>query len=165
MLTSSDKGDCETNVTGKACETNRRLSIRVQNNRYCIGRQAGRPAGLEVQRCPQIVPTATKHARQIRKVNLRVCSTLQCGNIYTGHINTTSEQHTSGLGSWQLTMKGNAQLQAFAAKWIKSALFCAITRRIVAIPHRRFGATYRYHLQGQQRLSRNVGTKLPLCAA
>jgi len=38
-----------------AKQTDRRLSIRVQNNRYFIG--------LEVQRCPQIVAAATEHAR------------------------------------------------------------------------------------------------------
>jgi len=30
----------------------------------------------------------------------------------------------------------------------RTALFWAITQRVVAIPYRRFGTTYRSHLQG-----------------
>jgi hypothetical protein len=37
---------------------------------------------------------------------------------------------------------------ATAAKQIRNPLFWAITRRVAAIPYRRFGATYRSHLQG-----------------
>jgi hypothetical protein len=60
---------------------------------------------------------------------------------------------------------------------LRSALFWVITKRILAIPYRRFGTTFRSHLQGQEiqfffnlltledgrdRLSRNVGKELPL---
>jgi len=40
-----------------------------------------------------------------------------------------------------------ALLQASAAKWMGTALFWVITQRVVVISCRRFGATYRYHLQ------------------
>ena len=57
---------------------------------------------------------------------------------------------------------------------MKSGLFCDPTQRRVKIPYRRFGTTYRYHLQGSNylalkdgicRLSQNVRTELPLYAA
>jgi len=45
---------------------------------------------------------------------------------------------------------------------MRTALFWAITSREMVIPYRRFGTTYRSHLQGlrkdgTERLSRNVG--------
>jgi len=54
--------------------------------------------------------------------------------------------------------------------FLKSAVFCDITQRIVVIPYRRFGTTYRSDLQltladRTERLSRNVGKELPLYAA
>jgi len=33
---------------------------------------------------------------------------------------------------------------------MRSALFWAITQPVVVIPHRRFGTTYRSHLQGSR---------------
>jgi hypothetical protein len=38
-------------------------------------------------------------------------------------------------------------LQASAAKYIRAALFWVITQQVAAIHHRRFGTTYRFHLQ------------------
>ena len=57
---------------------------------------------------------------------------------------------------------------------MRAAFFCAVTQRVVVISYRRFGTTYRSRLQeliflthevGTDRLSRNVGKKLPLLAA
>ena len=57
-------------------------------------------------------------------------------------------------------------------KMLRTALFWVITQRVVVICYRRFGTTYRSHLQGSRkqkmgrdRLSRNVWKKLPLLAA
>jgi len=62
-------------------------------------------------------------------------------------------------------------------KQMISELFWIITRRVVVIPNRLFGTTYRFHLEGSRntefmtledataRLSRNVGKELPLYAA
>ena len=49
----------------------------------------------------------------------------------------------------------------------RSALFWYIAHRTVINPYRRFGTNYRSHLQGLRtdRLSRNVGKKIPLYAA
>ena len=38
-------------------------------------------------------------------------------------------------------------LQASAVKWLKTALFWVITHRVLVISYRRFGTTYRFHLQ------------------
>jgi hypothetical protein len=57
---------------------------------------------------------------------------------------------------------------------MRCTLFWEIAQRIVVIPYRRFGTTYRSHLQGSRiidledgtnRVPRNVGTELPLYAA
>jgi len=59
---------------------------------------------------------------------------------------------------------------------LRTALLWVITQRVVVISYRRFGTTYRSHLQGpifgflnpedgRDSLSRNVGKKLPLLAA
>jgi len=59
---------------------------------------------------------------------------------------------------------------------LRTALFWAIMQRVVVISYRRFGTTYRTHLQrsryffliledGTEKLSRNVGKKLPLLTA
>jgi len=48
---------------------------------------------------------------------------------------------------------------------LRSALFCFIRKRIVAIPYRPFFPIFRGHEvleDGSDRLSRNVGTELPL---
>ena len=72
-----------------------------------------------------------------------------------------------------------AWFQASAAKYIRSALSWDITQRIVVIPYRRFGTTYRSHLQGSinwrfgfltledgtDRSYRTVGKELPLHAS
>ena len=70
-----------------------------------------------------------------------------------------------------------AWFQASAAKRLRTALFWAITQRVVVSPYRRFGTTYRSHHQGSrvldslnlqdgtERLSQNVGNELPLPAA
>jgi hypothetical protein len=44
-------------------------------------------------------------------------------------------------------VKAFAWFQASAAKWVRTALFWVITQRVVAISYRRFGTTYRSHLQ------------------
>ena len=62
---------------------------------------------------------------------------------------------------------------------LRPAFFWDITQRMVVIPYRRFGTNYRSHLQGSKikkerflttedrtdRMSRNVGKKLPLYSA
>jgi len=54
---------------------------------------------------------------------------------------------------------------------MKTALFLAITQRVVVISYRRFGTTCRIHLRflthdsGTDRLFRNVGKELPLHSA
>ena len=54
---------------------------------------------------------------------------------------------------------------------LRTALFWNITQRIVVIPDRRFGTTFRSHFQGASlengtdKLSENVGKELPLLAA
>jgi len=58
---------------------------------------------------------------------------------------------------------------------LRTPLFLVITQRVVVNYYRRFGTTYRSHPQGEfgflnpdartDRLSRNVGKKLPLLAA
>jgi len=53
---------------------------------------------------------------------------------------------------------------------MRTALFWVITQRVVVISCRRFGTTYRFHLReekedGTERLSRNIGKKLPQLAA
>jgi hypothetical protein len=45
--------------------------------------------------------------------------------------------------------------------YIRSALFWDIVQHRVVILYRRFGTTHRSHLQGSNRLSRNVGTEMP----
>jgi len=55
----------------------------------------------------------------------------------------------------------NARFQAFPAKQMRTALFWAITQRVVAIPYRRFGTLDDF----TDSLSRNVGKELPLHAA
>jgi hypothetical protein len=57
-------------------------------------------------------------------------------------------------------------------QFLRTALFWVVTQRVVVIPHRRFGTTYRSHLHGSKiekrledgsdRLSRNGGKELPL---
>jgi len=42
----------------------------------------------------------------------------------------------------------NALFQASATKQMRTALLWAIMQRVVVIPYRRFGTTYRSHLQG-----------------
>ena len=36
------------------------------------------------------------------------------------------------------------------AKWMRTALFWVITQRVVVIAYRRFGITYRSHIQGSR---------------
>ena len=54
---------------------------------------------------------------------------------------------------------------------MRTVFFWAITQRVVVIPYRRFGTTYRTDLQGSvfedgtDRLSRNVRKELALLAA
>ena len=54
---------------------------------------------------------------------------------------------------------------------LRYAFFCDIAQRRAVSSYRRFGKTYRSHPynltpeDGTERLSRNVGTELPLCAA
>ena len=42
----------------------------------------------------------------------------------------------------------NALFQASATEQIRTALFWVVTQRVAIIPCRRFGTTYRFHLQG-----------------
>jgi hypothetical protein len=61
-----------------------------------------------------------------------------------------------------------ASFQAVVATYMRSTLFWDIVQRILVLPYRRFGTTYRFHLQGVKKtydsgrwassLSRNVGT-------
>ena len=53
------------------------------------------------------------------------------------------------------------------AEWLlRTAIFWAVTQRVVVISYRIFGTTCRSRLQGSTyRLSRNVGNILPLLAA
>ena len=46
------------------------------------------------------------------------------------------------------------RFQASAAKYMRTALFWAVTKREVVIPYRRFGTAYRSHLQGSRRRDR-----------
>jgi len=54
-----------------------------------------------------------------------------------------------------------------APRWLRTALLWVTTQRVVVICYLHFGTTYRSHPQGSgtDRLSRNVGNKLPLLAA
>jgi len=46
---------------------------------------------------------------------------------------------------------------------LRSALFWEITQRMVVIPYRRSGTSYRLTLEdGTEKLSRNVGKEFPL---
>jgi len=48
---------------------------------------------------------------------------------------------------------------------MRTALLWVITQQVSVISYRRFGTTYRSHIQGSRdldRLSRSVGKKLPL---
>jgi len=48
-------------------------------------------------------------------------------------------------------------------KHLRSALFWEIVQRMAVIPYWRFGTSYRLTIEdGTDRLSRNVGKKLPL---
>jgi hypothetical protein len=49
--------------------------------------------------------------------------------------------------------------QASAAKWMRTALFWVITQLVVVISYRRFGTTYRSHLQGLriEKKTRKIG--------
>ena len=49
--------------------------------------------------------------------------------------------------------------------FMRTALFWAITQRVVVIPYRRFGTTYRSHLQRSRIWILDVGNELPLHAA
>ena len=53
--------------------------------------------------------------------------------------------------------------KGYLTNWLdrqwRAALFWVITRRIVAIPYRRFGPTYRLHLEERSdKLTQNIGT-------
>jgi hypothetical protein len=56
-----------------------------------------------------------------------------------------------GRKQWTYTMrkfhKNSARFQASAVMYMRSALFWDITQRWVVILYRRFGTTYRFHLQ------------------
>jgi len=41
-------------------------------------------------------------------------------------------------------------ISGFATKYTRNALFWVVTQRVVAISYRRFGTTYRSHLQGSR---------------
>jgi hypothetical protein len=57
---------------------------------------------------------------------------------------------------------GVAWFQASAAMLMRSAFFCDITRRRVVILYRRFGTTYRSHLQGSRVREEKSRTLWPL---
>jgi hypothetical protein len=46
-----------------------------------------------------------------------------------------------------------------------SALFWDFTQRRMVVPYQHFRTTYQSHLQGTDRLSRNIGNYLPIYAA
>ena len=49
---------------------------------------------------------------------------------------------------WVIDRTGSTLLQAFAAKYMRTALFYVITQRLVVIYYRLFRTTYRSHPQG-----------------
>jgi hypothetical protein len=67
-------------------------------------------------------------------------------------------------------------ISIFQRDVVENSLFWDIAQRVAVIPYRRFGTTYRSHLQGSRiqeywileddtdRMSRNVGKELPLLA-
>jgi len=61
---------------------------------------------------------------------------------------TTCNTHISKARKSSIIRHTNKRLQASAAKKLKTPLFWAITKRVVVISYRRFGTTYRSHLQG-----------------
>ena len=113
--------------------------------------------------------------------------TRECLNLF--HFPVRLQSLTRRLDSWAIeqckwlnhTRKQSFRewFQAAAAKQRRTAVFCVITQRVVVIPYRRFGTTYRSHLQwskfplsldllmledGIDRLCRNVGKELSLLA-
>ena len=86
------------------------------------------------------------------------------------------EFNSTGFFLW---VHKSVWFQAFAAVWMRPALFCDSTHIIMVVSCRRFGSTYPPHPQGPSSprmtswpfevktdgLSRNVGKKLPFCAA
>jgi hypothetical protein len=96
----------------------------------------------------------TARCCELRRVTLPVCSVLS----------TRRKTERDAICMW---------FQAFAAMWIRSALFWNVTQRSMVISYRRVRTTDRSHLQGSRilgledgtdRLSRNVRTKLPFYA-
>ena len=83
--------------------------------------------------------------------------------VWSGYLNTPFETSVVGLISTDVGLR--------------TALFWAITQRVVVIPYRRFGTTYRSCLsrvknqiflaldEGTRTFPRNVSKKLPLRAA
>jgi hypothetical protein len=51
------------------------------------------------------------------------------------------------------------KFQASAANQLSTALFWVITQRVVAISYRRFGTTYRSHLQGSRIQKKKKGVQ------
>jgi hypothetical protein len=88
-------------------------------------------------------------------------------------------RHAKIFGFPQSMMKVTYKISDFRREVDENCNLIAFTQRTVAIPYRRFGTTYRSHLQGSRikqesslnfftfedgtyRSSRNVGKKLPL---
>jgi len=62
----------------------------------------------------------------------------------------------------------NVWFQASTAKYMRTALLWVITQKVVVISYQHVGTTYRSRSRigdGNDRLSQNVGKKLPLLAA
>ena len=83
--------------------------------------------------------------------------------VWNGYLNTPFETSVVELFSTDVSLR--------------TALFWAVTQRVVVIPYRRFGTTYRSRLsrvknqrfltldEGTDTFPRNVGKELPLRAA
>jgi hypothetical protein len=97
------------------------------------------------------------------------------GQNVSGTVNVTGlqvkGQATTSFSSFQEKSEaewGGHNCRLWIARNMRSALFCDITQRTMAVPYRRFGTAYRSSLQGStladetDGLSRSFGKKLPI---
>jgi len=72
----------------------------------------------------------------IKIFDLRICITFGSPDVITDKVKVFSLQ---------------AHQPSYSVKlWVEMASFWAITQRVIAIPYRHFGTTYRSHLQGSR---------------
>ena len=76
---------------------------------------------------------------------------------------STSNQQAGKILS-ERSNEGVTRFQASVAKQSRCTLFWDITQRIMAIPYRRFGTTYRFHIQGS-RSPRIQGSRSSSCTS